>query len=68
MCNSLLKAIFCLHPYFRVVFVRAEHAFIASKPIIPERELNEVIQRVGGSKPTKPTFMVEVEIGEVGEL
>ena len=63
-----LKTILRLYPYFGVVSVSAEDAFVATEPVEARQQMYLVAQSIVGSKAAEPAFVVDVEIGEVGEL
>ena len=63
-----LKTVLRLYPYFGVVSVGAEDAFVATEPVEARQQMYLVAQRIVGGKAAEPAFVVDVEIGEVGEL
>lgn len=63
-----LKTILRLYPYFGVVSVSAEDAFVAAEPVEARQQMYLVAQSIVGSKAAEPAFVIDVEIGEVGEL
>ncbi|WP_276881376.1 hypothetical protein [Bacteroides heparinolyticus] len=62
--KTLLKAVFCLDPHFRVAFIQTKHTLIAAKPSKTGRKTDEVVKGIIGGKAAKPSLMIQVETGK----
>ena len=62
--KTLLKAIFCFDPHFRVALVQTKHTLIAAKPIKAGRKTDEVVEGIIGGKAAEPSLMIQVETGK----